>query len=107
MSSKYVVGADGHVLSEDEREQATEREAPVSTEGAPDTRVEHIAAVSVERNQRLIRTYERRIKENQAELATAGEDEWLRTFLQDNIALNQRRVAELQTEIQKAQGMSM
>jgi hypothetical protein len=61
--------------------------------------------VTIERNQRMIRSYERRIQEDTTELATVTDDAW-KKYLMESIALSQRRVGELEAEIRKAQGIS-
>jgi len=106
--SKYVVGPDGHVMSADEQEQATHLDPPDSTEGAPDTHAAYLAAVTIERNQRMIRNFEKRLAEDEAELATlpANAEDWLRQMFVDNVNVAHHRIAELKADIQKAQGIS-
>ncbi len=108
MSSKYVVGPDGHVMSADEQEQATRLDPPDSTEGAPDTHAAYLAAVTIERCQRMIRSYEKRLMEDEAELPTLppSDDDWLRKMIEENITMSRHRIAELQAEIRQAQGIS-
>ncbi len=102
MADEYFVGQDGHVLSESEHLEASRLDEPVSTEGAPDTRGAHVESVTIERNQKMIHTYERAIARDEAELG-AETDEFWKAYLEGNIALNRRRIAELEAEIRVPQ----
>lgn len=59
----FVVGADGHVLSEKELEDARRLDPPVSTGGAPDMRAATTRSIEIERAQRQIAKFDKRIEE--------------------------------------------
>lgn len=72
MSDKpFVVGSDGHVLSEKELEEAQRLDPPVSTGGAPDTRKATTKAIELDRMLEQIRKFEKRIEEHQKFVAAA------------------------------------
>ena len=101
---QYVVDRDGHLMSESEVEDATRLDEPVSTEGAPNTHAGVLAHITIERNEELIRTIERAISRDEAELATET-DSWWRNYLTENLAGQRRRISELEAEIRAARGI--
>jgi len=101
---RYVIGRDGHLMSESEVQEATKLEEPVSTDGAPDTRTAHIAHIGIERNRESIRKLERAIERDTTEMA-AETDSWWRDYLKESLVQKRRRIAELEAEIQVAQGI--
>jgi hypothetical protein len=95
---RYVIDRDGHLMSESEQKAATQLDDPVSIEGAPDTRGAHLASVVIDRNQKMIRSYERALQRYLAELPGVTDDEW-RSQLETDISMTRHRISELQAEI--------
>src|ERR1700682_5132544 len=95
---RYVIGRDGHLMSESEVQEATSLEEPVSTDGAPDTRAAQVMHITIERNRELIRKLERALDRDTAELA-AETDAWWQNFLQESLVQKRRRIGELQAQI--------
>lgn len=72
----FVVGADGHVLSEKELEEAQRLDEPVSTGDAPDARKATTARIERDRDEQQIRKYEKLIAQYEAELPTIVDAGW-------------------------------
>jgi hypothetical protein len=94
----FVVGADGHVLSEKELKEARQLDPPVSTGDAPDKRRATRRAIEIERMQAQIRKYEKRIAEYEAELTGIVDPDW-RKATEDAMADARRKKAGLKFPI--------
>ena len=79
----FVVGADGHVLSKQELEEARRMDPPVSTGGAPETRKAVTKSIEIDRMKGQVRKFEKRIDDYLAQVAKARaagrhiEDAWV------------------------------
>lgn len=102
---RYVIGRDGHLMSESEVEEATQLDEPVSTDGAPDTRAALVIQIGIDRNRESIRKLEQAIERDTAELA-AEKDVWWQNYLKENLVQKRRRIVELESEIAAAHRIS-